>query len=320
MQPKVLTNAQIEQFIELGYVHLEEAFPRKAALAAQDYLWAQVEKRGVLKQDRSTWNQPMVHIREQFDAEEFQACNTLRLADAIEDVVGAGRWKERSVYGQEGDKTLWGWWPVNFAAGADQPWDVPTNGWHWDGMSRPHYVDSPEQGLLLLCIFSDIGLRSGSTLVAEGSHKIVSKLLAEHGDGPMAGEAIQLANRSHPWLRELTNTKESDTGAVDVYADGAAAQAAPAAEAGNRVAAFMEREHADADGFRLRVAETPASAGDVLLCHPFLYHCASQNHSGVPRFMCNRATPLVRRMNLNRANPAEYSPLELSVRQSFVRA
>ncbi|NBD27765.1 phytanoyl-CoA dioxygenase family protein [Paenibacillus glycinis] len=316
MNTKVLTNSQIEQFIELGYVRLEEAFPRKAALAAQELLWTQVEKQGVKKDDRGTWNQPMVHIKEQFDDEAFQVCNTLRLADAIEDVVGAGRWKERSVYGQDDKKTLWGWWPVNFASGADRPWDVPTNGWHWDGMSRPHYVDSPEQGLLLLCVFSEIGLRSGSTLVAEGSHKIVANILAEHNDGPMAHEAIAIANRSHPWLRELTNTRDGEA-VADLYANDAAAAAEPGT--GDRIRTFMEQTHVDASGVRLRVAETPASPGDVLLCHPFLYHCASQNHSGVPRFMCNRATPLVRRMNLNRANPEAYSPLELSTRRSIVR-
>ncbi|MBM7564265.1 phytanoyl-CoA dioxygenase family protein [Paenibacillus sacheonensis] len=317
MNAKVLTQSQVEQFIELGYVHLEEAFPRKSALAAQDFLWTQVEKQGIKKADRSTWNRPMVHIKEQFDGDEFQVCNTSRLADAIEDLVGAGRWKERSVYGQAGDKTQWGWWPINFAAGADRPWDVPAQGWHWDGMSRPHYMDSPEQGLLLLCVFSDIGKQSGSTLVAEGSHRIVANVLAEHDDGPLLHEAIQIANRSHPWLRELTNTKEGDAAAADIYANDAAA----VAESGTsgRIETFMERTHTDANGFRLRVVETPSAAGDVLLCHPFLYHCASQNHSGVPRFMCNRATPLVRRMNLNRADESDYSPLETSIRRSIRR-
>ncbi|MFC0334463.1 phytanoyl-CoA dioxygenase family protein [Paenibacillus sepulcri] len=317
MKTKVLTKSQIEQFIELGYVHLEEAFPRKSALAAQDFLWTEIEKQGVKKNDRSSWNQPMVHIKEQFDAEEFQVCNTMRLANAIEDVVGEGRWKERSIYGQDGDKTQWGWWPINFASGADLPWDVPTKGWHWDGMMRPHYVDSPEQGLLLLCVFSEIGTHSGSTLIAEGSHKVVANILAEHNYGPMAGEAIQIANRSHPWLRELTDTKESDAAVSDIYANDTAAAAVPGSS--DRIKRFMEQTHVDSNGFHLRVVETPASPGDVLLCHPFLYHSASQNHSGVPRFMCNRATPLDRRMNLNRANAEDYSPLEISVLRSIER-
>lgn len=318
MRTKVLTESQIEQFIELGYVQLKEAFPRESALAAQEFLWAQLEKQGVLKDDPSTWKQPMVHIKEQFDDETFQLCNTERLANAIEDLIGEGRWKERSVYGQDERKTLWGWWPVNFASGADRPWDVPANGWHWDGMMRPHYVDSPEQGLLLLCVFSEIGPRGGSTLVAEGSHKIVANLLAENGDGLMADEAIHLANRSHPWLRALTNSYDDGAAAADIYAAAEAGKAPPSGS-GDRIRTFMDRTYVDEHGVRLRVVETPASPGDVLLCHPFLYHSASQNHSGVPRFMCNRATPLIKRMNLNRANAEDYSPLEWSTRRSIIR-
>ncbi|QHW33655.1 hypothetical protein GZH47_24560 [Paenibacillus rhizovicinus] len=317
MRTKVLTQSQIEQFIELGYVHLKEAFPRESALAAQQFLWTQLEKQGVLKNDPSTWTQQMVHIREQFDDELFQVCNTERLANAIEDLIGEGRWKERSVYGQDERKTLWGWWPVNFSSGADRPWDVPVKGWHWDGMMRPHYVDSPEQGLLLLCVFSEIGPMGGSTLVAEGSHKIVANLLAENSDGLMADEAIHLANRSHPWLRELTNSHDDDAVAADVYA--ADADEAEDSGSSDRIKKFMEQTYVDGNGVRLRVVETPSSPGDVLLCHPFLYHSASQNLSGLPRFMCNRATPLIKRMNLNRANAEDYSPLELSTRSSIVR-
>ncbi len=66
MNLNVLSPAQVEHFMERGYVRLEEAFPRKNALAAQDYIWQQVEKQGVLRDDRSTWTIPRVHLREQF--------------------------------------------------------------------------------------------------------------------------------------------------------------------------------------------------------------------------------------------------------------
>jgi hypothetical protein len=44
-----------------------------------------------------------------------------------------------------------------------------------------------------------------------------------------------------------------------------------------------------------------------------LYHAASQNHSGVPRFMCNRTTPLYDKLQLQR-DDNEYSPVEHSIR------
>src|SRR5690349_3015989 len=91
MDLKVLSEGQVEHFIEYGYVKLEEAFPRANALAVQDYVWQQVEKQGVLRNDRSTWTIPRVHLREQYSAPVFQACATQRLTDAIEDLIGRDR-------------------------------------------------------------------------------------------------------------------------------------------------------------------------------------------------------------------------------------
>ena len=291
MAYRVLTHGQVEQFVDRGFVVLEEAFPRAAALAAQDFLWERLAERGVRKEDRETWTEPMVHLREVYDGPPFDACATERLADAVEDLVGRGRWKTR------GGPHHWGWWPVNFAVGADRPWDVPTRGWHWDGQQFRHSVTAPDQGLLLLPHFSEVGPRGGGTLVAAGSHEVVARLLAQYPDGVEQPDALARCPREHPWLGELTGILPGE---------------------GDRVARFMEAETADAWGTRLRVQETNASPGDVVLCHPFLYHAASQNHSGVPRFMCNRTTPLREPMRLERAD-GDYSPVEVSIRRALAR-
>lgn len=180
MTLKVLTKDQVEQFIENGWVKVEEAFSREVALNAQQIVWDNVEKRGVLKNDRSTWTTDMLQINESYDHDEFQQCNSLRMANAIEDLIGEGRWADRSVYGQTDKKTTYGWWPVNFSKGAEKAWNVPSNGWHWDGIQFKHFVDSPDQGLLCLCLFSEIGQHGGGTLIAEGSHKLVAKFLQQY--------------------------------------------------------------------------------------------------------------------------------------------
>jgi len=296
---KVLSPLQVEQFTELGYTQLEGAFPRAQALAAQHFLWEQVSMRGPRPDDRDTWTQPMVHIKEAYSDPVFQACATERLAEAIEDLVGPGRWATR------GRPSGWGWWPVNFALGADRPWDVPAGGWHWDGQHFRHYVDAPNQGLLLLCLFSEIRPHGGGTVVAEGSHRVVADFLHRHPEGLELGDAIHGCNHSHPWLAELTGAGASRSGDTSP------------APAGPRVERFMENTYVDSAGNRLRVAETGGNPGDVLLCHPFLYHAASQNHLGVPRFMCNRTTPLRERMNLARNDPRDHSPLEESIRRAL---
>lgn len=295
LKGKVLSGTDIEQFMEHGWVRVPLAYSRKAALAAQEVLWEQVEKRGAIRSDPSTWTQPMIQINENYDTPEFRACDTERLSDAIEDLVGIGRWIGR------GTPNRWGWWPVNFAKGAQSEWDVPKDGWHWDGIHFRHHVNSPEQGLLCLCMFSDIGKHGGGTVIAEGSHKVVARFLATQPEGIELGEGIRTVNQGHEWFRKLTGQYERESDASNV----------------NRVDYFMHHTFVDADGISLRVSETTAEAGDVILCHPFLYHAASQNLSGVPRFMCNRTTPLHDRMNLNRSVVEDYSPLELSIRNAL---
>src|SRR4030095_56493 len=113
------------------------------------------------KDANSSW--PTIHLCEVYNEPIFKACETQRLAGAIEDLVGEARWslKHRPPNG--------GGWPVNFAVGAARPWTVSSSGWHWDGMERKHFVNSPEQGLLVLPCFSDVASHGGGTLIATGS-------------------------------------------------------------------------------------------------------------------------------------------------------
>lgn len=301
MITKVLTTEEIEQFQELGWVKVKQAFSREKALACQDFLWDKVEETYDVKRDQpASWIRSLIFHQISYRGPEFDMCNTQRVADAIEDLIGEGRWREHVVYNeQESDYPTWGWWPVNFHHGRDKPWDVPTEGWHWDGSHFHHFVDSPDQGLLCLCLFSDVGPQAGGTLVAEGSHKVVAKFLARYSEGIDLGAGIQTLNAEHPWLAELTGLSPIPN------------------EHQSRIDRFMNQYVTDGDGFKLRVQEVTGEPGDVILCHPFLYHAPSQNHSGKVRFLCNRTTPLFERMNLDRDDDAKYSPLERSIRAAL---
>ncbi|MGG1551845.1 hypothetical protein [Paenibacillus ferrarius] len=300
MSYKCLTPEQAEQFMEWGWVKVIQAFPREQALLCQDFLWDRLKERGIDRGDKSSWAPPLLFLQESYRGPAFDPCNTQRMADAIEDLVGEGRWLENHIYdGTEQDYPTWGWWPVNFSNGSDREWTVPKDGWHWDGQHFRHYVDSPDQGLLCLCVFSEIKPHGGGTIVVEGSHKVVARYLSQFPEGVDVHEAIRELNAAHPWLAELTG----HTGNPDTTAE-------------ERIERFMN-QHTEVDGIRLRVIETTSSPGDVILCHPFLYHAWSQNHSGNTRFMCNRTTPLKERMNLNRENPSDHSPLEISIRRAL---
>jgi hypothetical protein len=153
---------------------VREAFSTKQAAAARECLWRRMEaKAGISALDERTW--PVAYdIEEHLNDPAVLLCFTDRLAAAIEQLVGRGRWR--------GDRR-WGLWPVNFSFGANRPYDIPTIGWHVDGNWFRHTIDCPKQGLLVIGIFSDIAPRWGGTILALGSHKRTAHVLARHPNG-----------------------------------------------------------------------------------------------------------------------------------------
>ncbi len=300
MTSTIISQEQRNQFIQLGFVRVEQAYPHDVALAAQQDVWQRVEEMGADPKDPLTWTKPMIHLTETYDTPAFRQCKTERLKQAVDELVGAGRWITRET--QDG----WGWWPVNFSVGADSDWTVSTNGWHWDGIHFQHTVDAPDQGLLLLCFFSDISSHGGATLAATGSHQVVARFLAKQNEPMQLGTAIKACIEQNLWLQDLTGTLSSDDAALWP------ANFRSWHESGNRVERFMNRPYVDDHGTALRVVETTGRAGDIYLCHPFLFHAAAPNTLRKPRFMCNRTTPLNQRLDIRQDNDSA-SPVEAAI-------
>ncbi|QHW30568.1 hypothetical protein GZH47_06675 [Paenibacillus rhizovicinus] len=296
--PKVLTEEQVQHFIDKGWVKIENAYPRDAALNVQEFLWDELAKRGIQKEDSGTWTEPVVRLGN-YVHPVMDGLNSERLTGAIEDLLGEGRWES----GKDMTGVMWGGYIINFGP------EVP-GGWHYDGSHFRHYLDSWEQGLLLVCLFSSVKKGGSGTLVAEGSHNIVANMLAQHPEGLGLGEAIRECNK-HPWLAELVGKKPVSD---DIYADEPKQEKKSKKE---HLAKFMDTAYEDPAGYSLRVVESTGEPGDMIICHPFLYHAPSDNELGVPRFMCNRVAPTRERMNLNRENPADYSVVERMIRSSL---
>ena len=247
---KVLTPAEVEQFITDGYVLLRNVFSPETARACREFLY---EKIGVSATDRSTWTKAVIHHQQDYGCAPFDAAFTPRLAAGYDDVMGEGRYRP--------GKSL-GWWPVAFPGFEPPPWQVPVGGWHVDGIQFHHHLDSPDQGLLPIFIFSDIGPGDGGTAVDAGSHFRTARVLAaSEPNGLSAGELTQKMNLEPP----------------------------------------------------RRPIEMNGRAGDVVLLHPFMLHARSPNTGSSVRFICNPCISLHEKMNFQRANAEEYSPVELAV-------
>jgi hypothetical protein len=61
------------------------------------------------------------------------------------------------------------------------------------------------------------------------------------------------------------------------------------------------------------LTEMSGEVGDVVLLHPFMLHCASQNVLKVERLITNPPVHLKEPMDFNRENPEDFSPVELAV-------
>src|SRR3712207_2344783 len=113
MQRAVLSEAEIEQFIELGYVHLKHAFSRQTAAEVRACIWKKI---GLHPERSSEWTKPVAHLNANYSGAPFSDAYTPRTLGAINDLLGAGRWH---------DHRHLGWWPVAFPGFEGAPWQVP---------------------------------------------------------------------------------------------------------------------------------------------------------------------------------------------------
>jgi len=189
--PRALSAAQIEQFIDDGFVKIERAFPRKLAEEGRAILWRDLP---CDPDDPSTWTEPVVRLGYYGDEPFRSAVNTPTLHSAFDQLVGRGRWKPRPNLGT---------FPVRFPS-LDDPGDA---GWHIDvsfpGPTGSWYemkdfsdwranVRSRGRALLMLFLFSDVGENDAPTRIKVGSHRDVARRLEPAGEAglsnPMLGD------------------------------------------------------------------------------------------------------------------------------------
>src|SRR5262245_12244497 len=104
-KPRELSPEAVESFVHRGFCTLEGAFTRQQAAAVRDLVWERMRVKGGIERDNpATWPEAY-DIEEHLHHPAVRATFSDRLARAIEDLVGAGRWN--------GSRD-WGLWPVNF--------------------------------------------------------------------------------------------------------------------------------------------------------------------------------------------------------------
>jgi len=170
---RLLTEAEAAHFLDHHYIVLADCFPPETAGA---WVARALERIGVDAQRPETFPAPFQFLPAErwVDARAFAP----RVWNACCDLLGG---EERID-----DPYLWhDGFVANFGIGADKPWDPPneTHGsWHIDGDFN-HFLDSPEQALLVIAIWKDIGPRGGGTVIAADSIGPVARKMLAHPQG-----------------------------------------------------------------------------------------------------------------------------------------
>jgi hypothetical protein len=260
---RVLTDEQIQSFFDNGYLVVPGCVDLEVAGRWVDQAYGRL---GYDRDDPSTWERDIVwmdHLN-RLPVREVAP----RAWDAILDVVGGEERLEPQVMCIESQHfttiNTFEWsdaFIVNFRRGADQPWQPPSAGspgWHKDGSYFRHFLDSREQALLPIVLWSDMRHQGGGTFVAPDSVRVMARFLADRPEGVDPKEF-----RFQELIAQCN-----------------------------------------------RFEEITGRAGDFVIVHPFMLHASSQNVLGVPRFMSNPPVVLREPLNLNRADPSEFSLLE----------
>jgi len=170
-----LTDAQVQDFVDKGFVRVDGAAPTAVALRCQDELW---QATGYDRARPSTWSDTLVRIDGLATPPFREAATAPALHEAFDQLVGPGAWIPRGGLGT---------FPLRFPG----PGPAREAGWHLEasfpGAAGEWRVNLRSRGraLLMLFLFSDVGEDDAPTRVRVGSHLDVPPLLVEHGDAGM---------------------------------------------------------------------------------------------------------------------------------------
>lgn len=183
----VLSDNDVAQFINEGYIKLENVFSEAVAAEARNILWRDT---GCDANDASTWTKPVIRLGDYAQEPFKKAVNNFLLQAAFDELVGKGRWLPRNSLGT---------FPIRFPSD-EEPNDT---GWHveasFPGKDVNDYfswrinVRSKGRALLMLFLFSDVTKDDAPTRIKLGSHIEVARLLKPYGEEGLS--FIELADK-----------------------------------------------------------------------------------------------------------------------------
>ncbi|KIW65302.1 hypothetical protein PV04_07573 [Phialophora macrospora] len=271
---KVLTPEQVSHFMQHGYVVIEGCFTKEASDEWTKDVWTRL---GMSADDKTTWTRERTNMPEhrRLKVPEFAP----KAWAAICDLVG----------GEERVTAKSQTWSDSFIVNLGTPegegreyHPKELTGWHVDGDFFVHFLDSPEQALLVIPLFTDILANGGGTWICSEGPRRIGKHLYDHPEG-VTPHMIPVGGAT---------TDQPDPGLAFFNA---AIQDCPDAS----------------------FHEMTGRQGDVILLHPLMLHSASKNGRRLPRIITNPPVSLVEPFRFDRADPDAYSLVECKTIQDL---
>ncbi len=196
----VLCSAQIAAYRRDGFVRLEQAFPPALALRCCELLWQQIDEDPA---DPSLWRRPVVRVGSQTHPAFSDAARSPRWVQAIYEVAGP-----------RADPAPWmgGTFAIRFPVDAE-PGD---DGWHIDGSffgpDGGWWVNHWSKGraLLMLVLFSEVGVDDAPTRLGVGSHALVPAGLRPYAEEGVNHQHLALPAAVHALPRALATGGPGD--------------------------------------------------------------------------------------------------------------
>ncbi|CZR52180.1 uncharacterized protein PAC_02057 [Phialocephala subalpina] len=300
----ILSEEQKAHFLEHGYVKIPQCFTREAAAKFTEGMWTRL---GMSPTDKSTWttektNMPWhYHVSvSEFSPKAWSAMGQLLGGvDRISEKPGFRGWSDGFIVnlGREGYS---GEQELNLrcsSAGTSRKallTPVALDNWHNDGDFFVHFLDSPEQALLVIPLWSDIVHKGGATAICGDGIKYIAKHLVFLFT-PSFGLVSDKCRYDHPegttpWMRSVNDPTHSRYEGRDFWSQ----------------IAWDPSKTRD-ESFH----EATGEVGDVFLLHPLMLHSASKNLLRIPRIITNPPVSLKEPFNFDREDPSEYSLVEL---------
>ncbi|RYJ44569.1 phytanoyl-CoA dioxygenase [Flavobacterium beibuense] len=171
-----LNKEEIQQFIQEGFIRINNAFSATTAHEAINILWTDIPFN---RRDPKTWTQPVIRLGMYTNPPFIESVNTPKLYNAFNQLIGEGKWLPCMSVGT---------FPIRFPS-SEEPNDTgkhvdvsfpgtdPNNYFEWRAN-----IKSKGRALLMLVLYSDVEENDAPTIIYKSSHLDVAGLLNDYGD------------------------------------------------------------------------------------------------------------------------------------------